>query len=203
MTPPRYLAFEGVEGCGKSTQAQRLAERLGAVFTRETGGTEIGRQLRQVLHDPVNTHLDPVAEALMIAADRAQHRCEVIEPALVAGRTVVSDRSVWSSLAYQGFGRGLPLEQVRTVNDWALQGCWPHLVVLLDVTPTVATQRLRHRDLDRFEREDAAFFQRVATGFRTMAAADPVGWIVVDGSADADAVTDHVWQALRERGVGI
>jgi dTMP kinase len=202
MVPPRYLAFEGVEGCGKSTQAARLADRLGAVLTRETGGTGIGQQLRHVLHDPSNTHLDPVAEALMIAADRAQHRAEIIEPALAAGRTVVSDRSVWSSLAYQGFGRGLPPDTVRSVNHWALQGRWPDVVVFLDVPHEVVAERLQHRELDRFEQEDEAFFQRVANGFRTMAAADPTGWIVVDGSADADAVTAQVWQTLHQRGIG-
>lgn len=201
MVPPCYIAFEGVEGCGKSTQAARLADRLGAVLTRETGGTGIGQQLRHVLHDPTNTHLDSVAEALMIAADRAQHRAEVIEPALAAGRTVISDRSVWSSMAYQGFGRSLPLDIVRSVNHWALQGRWPDVVVFLDVAHEVVAERLQHRQLDRFEQEDEAFFQRVTNGFHTMAAADPTGWIVVDGSADTDAVTDRVWQALRERGV--
>lgn len=201
MTTPRYIAFEGVEGCGKSTQAARLAEHLGAVLTRETGGTEIGRRLRNVLHDPANTHLDAVAEALMIAADRAQHRAEVVQPALAKERLVVSDRSVWSSLAYQGFGRGLPLEQVRAVNDWALQGCWPQLVLLLDIDADVAMQRLRHRDLDRFEREDAAFFDRVTRGFRTLAADHPDVWVVVDGNGDRDDITARVLEHLERRGV--
>jgi dTMP kinase len=197
----RYIAFEGVEGCGKSTQAMRVAERLGAVLTRETGGTDIGVQLRRVLHDPINTHLDAVAEALMIAADRAQHRAEVIEPALTAGHTVISDRSVWSSMAYQGYGRGLPLDTVRAVNDWALHGQWPHMVVLLDVDAEVAAQRLRERHLDRFEREDAAFFERVTHGFRSLAAADPATWVVIDASGDVDSVHEAVWKALVLRGV--
>lgn len=201
MTTPLYIAFEGVEGCGKSTQATRVADRLGAVLTRETGGTDIGRQLRQVLHDPANTHLDPVAEALMIAADRAQHRSEVVQPALAAGRRVVSDRSVWSSLAYQGFGRGLPLATVRAVNDWALQGCWPHLVVLLDIDADVATERLRERQLDRFEQEDSAFFERVTHGFRSLAADHTDSWIVIDGTMSADEVEAAIWQALSQRGV--
>ena len=201
MSTVRYIAFEGVEGCGKSTQAVRLAERLGAVLTRETGGTDIGRQLRHVLHDPANTHLDAVAEALMIAADRAQHRAEVVQPALAAGRTVVSDRSVWSSLAYQGYGRGLPLDLVRSVNDWALQGCWPHLVVLLDIAPDLAAERLRDRHLDRFEREDAAFFSRVTEGFRDLAARYRDLWVVADGSGTADEVAAAVWEQLGARGV--
>lgn len=203
MTTPRYIAFEGVEGCGKSTQATRLAEHLGAVLTRETGGTGIGQQLRHVLHDPANTHLDAVAEALMIAADRAQHRAEVVRPALDAGRLVVSDRSVWSSLAYQGFGRGLPLDTVRAVNDWALQGCWPHVVVLLDVDAHVAAERLAERDLDRFEREDSAFFERVTHGFRTLAAEHPDVWVVVDGSGDVNDITERVRLAVQARGVAL
>lgn len=201
MTGPRYIAFEGVEGCGKSTQAMRFAHRWGAVLTRETGGTDIGRQLRHVLHDPANTHLDAVAEALMIAADRAQHRAEVVQPALAGGRRVVSDRSVWSSLAYQGFGRGLPLHTVRAVNDWALQGCWPHVVVLLDVDAEVSAERLRERHLDRFEREDAAFFERVTHGFRTLAADHADVWVVVDGSGDTEQVASEVWDRLCARGV--
>ncbi len=170
----RYIAFEGAEGCGKTTQAALLAAELGAVLTRETGGTAIGERIRTVLHDPGDTHLDPVAEALLIAGDRAQHRAEVVAPALAAGRDVVSDRSVWSSIAYQGYGRGLPLEIVRQVNDWALGGRWPDLVVLLEVPADETARRLAGRALDRFEQEDPAFFDRVAAGFRRLA--DEVVW---------------------------
>ena len=138
MKTPVYIAFEGIEGCGKTTQASRLVASLrlldaGSVLTRETGGTDIGARIREVLHDTANTHLDPIAESLLIAGDRAQHRAEVLAPALSAGHHVVSDRSVYSSIAYQGYGRQLPLDTVRTVNDWALQSRWPDLVVLLDV----------------------------------------------------------------------
>ena len=196
MIAAHYIALEGVEGCGKSTQARILAERLGAVLTRETGGTEIGTRLREVLHDPHNTHLDPVAEALIIAADRAQHRAEVLDPALAAGRVVVSDRSVWSSLAYQGFGRGLDLTLVHEINDWALARRWPDLAILIDVPADLAARRLRDRDLDRFEREDEAFFDRVATGFRTLAAGHSENWCVVDGTGTPDEVAEAVAQAV-------
>lgn len=198
----RYISLEGVEGCGKSTQAALLADRLGAVLTRETGGTEIGARVRDVLHDPDNTHLDPVAEALLIAGDRAQHRAEVLEPALASGRDVVSDRSVWSSMAYQGYGRQLPLDRVRAVNDWALAGHWPDLVVLLDLDAAEASRRLAARALDRFEREDEAFFERVAGGFRSMAAADPSRWVVLDGGRPVDEVAAAVFQAVTERWPG-
>ncbi len=197
--PGRYIALEGVEGCGKSTQAALLAADLGAVLTRETGGTAIGDRIRLVLHDPGNVHLDPIAEALLIAGDRAQHRAEVVAPALAAGRDVVSDRSVWSSVAYQGYGRELPVDVVREVNDWALAGHWPDLVVLLRLAPDDVERRLAGRSLDRFEREDAAFFQRVASGFDALAAADPQHWIVVEAGGTVDEVFAELRRAVGER----
>ena len=132
MTAPRYIAFEGAEACGKSTQAALLADRLGAVLTRETGGTAVGARLRAILHDNAVTNLSARAEALMTAADRAQHIVEVVTPALEAGQNVVSDRSLYSTLAYQGFGRQLPVEELKQINDWATAGRWPQLVVFLD-----------------------------------------------------------------------
>lgn len=192
MPRPAYIAFEGPEGCGKSTQAAALAQTLGAVLTRETGGTEVGARLRDILHDVNVTDLDARAEALMIAADRAQHLATVVAPALGSGRDVVSDRSVYSSLAYQGYGRGLDLERLRAVNDWAIDGRWPHLVILLEVPLETIERRLRARDRDRFEREDARFHQRVIDGFRAMADADPAHWVVVDASAPAVEVTAHI-----------
>ena len=138
---PVYIAFEGAEGCGKSTQARRLADDIGAVLTQETGGTEIGRRLRAILHDTSVTDLDDRAETLIVAADRAQHVAEVVRPALAAGRHVVSDRSVYSTLAYQGYGRGLPLAEVRAVNEWAIGDTWPDLVVLLTVPAAVTATR--------------------------------------------------------------
>src|SRR3954471_9282653 len=116
----RYIAFEGAEGCGKSTHAARLAAALGAVLTRETGGTDIGRRVRDMLHDTGNTPLSHRAEAPLAAADRAQQLEPVVVPGLHAGRHVVSDRSVFSTLAYQGHGRGLPLDDLRRINDWAV-----------------------------------------------------------------------------------
>ena len=196
---PRYIAFEGIEGCGKSTQATRLATSLGAVLTRETGGTAIGARVREVLHDPANTNLSPVAEALLIAGDRAQHRAEVLAPALAAGKHVVSDRSVYSSLAYQGHGRGLDLPMLRTVNDWALDGRWPDLVILLDLDHDVAMQRLASRSLDRFERETTDFFSRIRAGFLAMAADEKHRWVVLDAARTADEIESDVRHAVREK----
>ena len=194
-----YIAFEGIEGCGKSTQATRLAADIGAVLTRETGGTQIGARIRDVLHDPANTHLSPVAEALLIAGDRAQHYAEVLQPNLSNGRHVVSDRSVYSSIAYQGYGRGLDLEQVRAVNRWAIHDCWPDLVVLLDMDHATAMARIGDRALDRFEREEAGFFERIVEGFRMMASEDPAHWVMLDGTENTDVIATQVRSIVRER----
>lgn len=197
--PPVYIAFEGAEGSGKSTHAIRLAAALDAVATQETGATAIGRRLREILHDTSVDDLDDRAEALIIAADRAQHFGEVVRPTLASARSVVSDRSVYSSLAYQGFGRGLDLDQLRTINDWAMGGRWPDLVVFLDVPDDVAAARLAKRELDRFERAGEAFHRRVVDGFRELAAADPDRWITVTPDGDKDAVALHIHEQVISR----
>lgn len=195
----RYIALEGAEGCGKSTHAARLAVALDAVLTRETGGTRLGNEIRTLLHDPANTHLADKAEALLIAADRAQHLHELVRPALITGRHVVSDRSAFSSLAYQGYGRGLPLEIVREISDWALDGQWPELVILIDVPVELLSERMAKRDLDRFEQADEAFHARVRAGFAEMAAADPDRWVVIDGSLEKDEVAHAIRTATLTR----
>lgn len=199
MERGRYIAFEGAEACGKSTHVSKLAKDIGAVATRETGGTRIGRLIRGVLHDTANLELTDKAEALLIAADRAQHLAEVVEPALSSGRHVVSDRSVYSSLAYQSYGRTLAFGRVREINDWAVGGVWPDLVVLIDVEPAELARRMEHRQLDRFEIAGEAFHQRVADGFLKMAAEDPQRWVVVDGNRSIGDVSSAIRAAVRER----
>jgi dTMP kinase len=194
----RFIAFEGGEGCGKSTQARRLAAALDAVLTREPGGTEVGGQLRAILLDPATTGLSPRAEALLMAADRAQHLHEVVGPALAAGRHVVTDRFAGSSIAYQGYGRGLDPDEVLRLSRWATDGIWPHLVILLDVPADVAAARLGP-ERDRFEEESAAFHGRVGDGFRAQAAAEPERWVVVDGSAAVSVVAEAVRAAVEDR----
>jgi dTMP kinase len=194
-----YVAFEGAEGCGKSTQSRRLAETLDAVLTRETGGTPIGERLRKILHDTSVDDLDDHAETLIVAADRAQHLAQVVRPALAAGRHVVSDRSIYSSLAYQGYGRGLPVDEVRAINEWAIGDTWPDLVVLLRVPPEVSAERIGRRDLDRFEQAGDEFHARVDAGFREMAAADPDRWVVIDATASKGQVTAEIRAAVAER----
>ena len=174
-----YVALEGAEGCGKSTQAARLSTALEAVLTRETGGTVVGERLRAILHDNDVSDLADRAEALIAAADRAQHLARVVRPALDEGRSVVSDRSVYSTLAYQGYGRGLDVEDLRRINDWAIEGLWPTHVVLLDAPSDVLAARLHGRDLDRFERAGDEFHERV-----------------VDATGDPDTVAARVLASL-------
>jgi dTMP kinase len=192
-----FIVLEGGEASGKSTQAARLARRLGAVLTREPGGTAVGERIRHVLLDPSVVGLDDRAEALLMAAARAQHVAEVVRPELAAGRDVVSDRFTGSSLAYQGYGRGLELSEVRRLSEWATGGLWPDLVVLLDVDAASASARLRALGghLDRVEAEGDEFHQRVEAGFHALAATDPT-WVVVDGVGTIDEVSLRVAAAV-------
>lgn len=194
----RFIAFEGGEASGKSTQARLLAGALDAVLTREPGGTPVGQQLREVLLDPATASIDPRTEALLMAADRAEHVATVIRPALDAGHHVVTDRYAASSIAYQGFGRGLDVSEVRRLSDWASGGLWPDLTILLDVPVEVAAERLGS-SLDRFEQAGVEFHRRVVDGFRELAAAEVATWVRVDGTLPADAVAAAVREAVRER----
>lgn len=194
----RFVVFEGGEGCGKTTQAARLARGLGAVLTREPGGTEVGSRIRDLVLGPETSVLDPRAEALLIAADRAQHVAEVVRPALEAGRDVVSDRYVGSSLAYQGVARGLGVEEVRRISDWATGGLWPDVIVLLDVAAEEAAARLAGGQPDRMEQAGDDFHRAVADGFRRLAGTDP-SWVVVDGMGTEDEVAARVLAAVQER----
>ena len=199
MSLAKYIAFEGLEGCGKSTHVKRLATRLNAVMTREPGGTAIGSMLRNILIDPANTNLSPRTEALMMAADRAQHISELISPALARGQHVVRDRSVYSSLAYQGYGRQQDLVELKRLNNWAIDGLWPDLVIYIDVPLEILIERLKKRELDRFEREDSAFFERIDAGFRAMAAEDPQRWLIIDGTPPKDELEKIIAAKLLER----
>jgi dTMP kinase len=194
------IAFEGGEGTGKSTQARRLAERLDAVLTFQPGATAIGAAIRHVLLDPGTQGLDPRAEALLMAADRAQHVAEVIRPALAAGRVVVTDRYLYSSVAYQGYGRELGPEAVAALSAFATDGLAADLVVLLQVPVAVRDARLASRGApDRLEQAGAAFHDRVDAGFAALAAADPERWVVLDGDGEVEEVAERIWQAVAPR----
>lgn len=191
-----YIAFEGQEGCGKSTQAAALAADLGAVLTREPGGTALGRSIRQeVLHG--QSTVDPRAEALLFAADRAQHVSEVILPALAQGRHVVSDRSVWSSVAYQGIARGLGSEEIVKINEWATNGVFPEIVILLDASYDDLRARMKERQLDRIEHEGPEFFNAVRAGFVHLSKVH--NWIVVDATASVDEIREQIREAVEAR----
>lgn len=181
-----WITLEGLDGCGKSTQSTLLAGYLNAVLTREPGGTSLGARLRrELLHPEGPESVSDTTEMLLYAADRAHHLHNVVTPALASGVPVVSDRSVWSSVAYQGFGRGLSPELVIKANDIALGGIWPDAVVFID-TATASRKSRMERELDRIESAGEEFFARVETGFRLLAATH--NWVVVDGDQSVEDV---------------
>lgn len=193
--PGRLIAFEGVEGSGKSTQLELLRQALEGrgrevVVTREPGGTPAGERMRAVLLDP-GVELHPRAEALLFAAARAELVDAVIRPALERGAVVLCDRYLDSSLAYQGDARGLGRGPVEEVNRFATGGLLPDLVVLLDLDPASGLRR-RSGELDRIEAQDLAFHRRVRQAFRDLAAADPGRFAVVDGAAPVAEVAAGV-----------
>ncbi len=194
----RLIALEGIDGCGKSTQARLLAERLGAVSTFEPGATALGKSLRALLLDRQEAPVSTRAEALLMAADRAQHVTDVIVPALESGQWVVTDRYSPSTLAYQGFGRGLDREVLEALVGWATAGLRPDLTVLFDVPVLVAASR-RSGAADRMEAEGEAFLQRVADGYLTLAAESAESeerWLVVDATGPVEAIAETIWEAV-------
>lgn len=198
----RFIAVEGADGTGKSTQARLLAERLGALFTREPGGTLLGEQIRDLVLDPASEAPVDRAEALLMAAARAQHVDLVVAPALAAGRDVVSDRYVASSIAYQGHGRGLGAGPVAEVNQFATGGLTPDLVVLIEMAPPLAGRRLgddRKGELDRIEQAGGDLQAVVADAYRAMAIADPDRWVIIDGDGTVDEVAVRVAETVDAR----
>lgn len=203
-----FVVFEGGEGAGKSTQARMLARSLRAehrdvVVTREPGATEVGAQIRKLVLDrdalPAGSQLSPRAEALLYAADRAHHVTTVVRPALLRGAVVISDRYVDSSLAYQGAGRTLPVEDVAWLSSWATGGLKPDLVVVLDVDPRVGLTRVGRRGAaDRLESESVDFHERVRYAFSDIAAADPKRYLVVDAEGDPEQIATAVLDRLTE-----
>lgn len=197
--PALLIAVEGVEGAGKSTQATRLGRSLGAHVTREPGGTALGEQVRRLLLDPASGDIDPRAELMLMLAARAQHVAERILPALATGTHVVVDRFSGSTLAYQGYGRGLAVDEIIRACDFAAGGRWPDLNVLLDLDVAAGAARRHDEEADRIEAADGAFHDRVRRGFLELASSDPDTWAVIDASASPDEVAEHVLAAVTER----
>ncbi len=202
-----FIAFEGIEGCGKSTQLRLLADRLEAdgrrvVSVREPGGTPVGDRVRAALLDPALTEMTDTAEMLLFAASRAQLVREVIRPSLAGGAVVLCDRYVTSSLVYQGHARGLGRDLVAAANAPAIDGLLPDAIVLVDVPVAEALARAEARGaLDRIEAEGVAFHERVRAGFGAEAAADPDCFVVVDGAAPPDVVHRRVLAGLADHGL--
>ncbi|MFF2849737.1 dTMP kinase [Streptomyces sp. NPDC058001] len=195
-----FIALEGGDGAGKSTQAEALAEWIRGkghevVVTREPGATPVGKRLRSILLDVSSAGLSHRAEALLYAADRAEHVDTVVRPALARGAVVISDRYIDSSVAYQGAGRDLSPTEVARISRWATDGLVPHLTVLLDVAPEAARERFTEAP-DRLESEPAEFHARVRAGFLTLAAADPGRYLVVDGGQEPESVTTVIRHRL-------
>ncbi|MFF0718880.1 dTMP kinase [Micromonospora sp. NPDC003816] len=201
-----FVVFEGGEGAGKSTQLAQLAERLrgdgrDVVVTREPGATAVGTRIRSMVLDTTGDEApSPRAEALLYAADRAHHVATVVRPALVRGAVVISDRYVDSSLAYQGAGRTLPVDEVSWLSSWATGGLKPDLVVLLDVDPRTGLSRVaaRSQAADRLEAESVGFHERVRYAFLDLAAADPKRYLVLDGSRPAEEIAEQVARRVEE-----
>ncbi|NGO67134.1 dTMP kinase [Streptomyces boncukensis] len=195
-----FIALEGGDGAGKSTQVEAVAEWIRGkghevVVTKEPGATPVGKRLRSILLDVSESGLSHRAEALLYAADRAEHIDTVVRPALERGAVVVSDRYIDSSVAYQGAGRDLSPAEIARISRWATDGLVPHLTVLLDVSPQTARERFTEAP-DRMESEPAEFHERVRAGFLTLAAADPTRYLVVDAGQEPEAVTAVVRHRL-------
>ena len=196
-----FLSFEGGEAAGKSVQAARLAENLGAagrdvLLTREPGGTSLAERIRDVLLHAREVDLTPEAQALLFSAARAQHTRDVIRPALAAGKVVVADRYFDSTLAYQGYGLGADLAGLRAMTRFAVGSLVPHRTFLIDVPVAVTLSRLSARSgaarWDRFHGDDRAFYERVRDGYLRLAAAEPARFVVVDGDRAEEAVAADI-----------
>jgi len=195
-----FITVEGGDGSGKTTQLAFIREYLAGkgedvLFTREPGGTALGEKIRGVILDPANKEMDPMTETLLYAASRAQIVSEVIRPALAAGRTVVCDRYVDSSIAYQGYARGLG-ESVATINGYAIGDCIPDATILIKVDPAKSHARIEEGTLDRMEQENAAFHRRVYEGYLALEQQYPDRIIGIDGEQPIEAVSEQIARQL-------
>lgn len=194
-----FVTFEGIEGCGKSTQTALLKQRIETegrkvVVTREPGGTATGEKIRDILLDPVNTEIKNVAELLLYAAARAQHIDEVIRPALASGAIVICDRFADSTTAYQGAGRAIERAFIKQAHEIAVRDMWPDLTILMDLPAEFGLERARAtRELDRIENEPLAFHRAVRNEFLRIAEHDPLRVRTVDATRTIEELSEIIW----------
>ena len=199
-----FISFEGIEGTGKTTQAGFLSERLGAegrdVFlTYEPGGTIVGKKIREVLLEPDHTEMSYVTELLLYNADRAQHLAEKIVPALDKGKVVITDRFSDSTVAYQGYGRGIDLALILSIDNIATAGIRPDLTILFDLDAETGLRRNKKMNkVDRLELEDVEFHKKVREGFLKIAEAEPDRVRIVDASRPIEQVRGEIWSIVRQ-----
>ncbi len=198
-----FITFEGGEGCGKSVQAGVLSRRLSklavpTLLTHEPGGTPFGKRIGRWLKWSEDTDISPLTELLLFNASRAQLVAEVFQPSLGKGKVIICDRYADSTIAYQGYGRGLDLEMVKAVNDTATQGLEPGLTVLLDMSVEEGLARKRDMKQDRFEQEALSFHQRVREGYLKLAANDPPRWLVIDATQSKRKIAEIIWQRVSQ-----
>ncbi|MFO8100870.1 MAG: dTMP kinase [Dehalococcoidia bacterium] len=198
-----FITFEGIEGCGKSTQSKALKRRLSrhgfpALLVKEPGTTAVGRVVRRLLKHRLEVDLDISTEVLLFEVARAQLVAEIIRPALGKDEIVICDRYGESTLAYQGYGRGFDLEVIRTINKMATGGIKPDLIFLLDFEPAEGLKRKGEASAsDRFEREEISFHRRVREGYLEMAYADPQRWLLIDGALPKRRISELIWEKIQ------
>jgi dTMP kinase len=208
MDSGKLITFEGLDGCGKSTQLEKATAWLNAqgysvLKTRQPGGTIIGQQIRRILLNPEHTELQPESELLLYLADRIQHLQELILPAKTAGKIVLCDRFHDSTVAYQGYGRGLNLNSIESIVEHCIKPYAPDLTILLNISPETVDSRLErrqeHAEKDRLDLESLSFFKRVAQGFQELAATEPDRFLCINGEQDIEDIHLQIVNILKQR----
>lgn len=202
-----FVTFEGPEGAGKTTVLEKIVERLiqqhfDVVKTREPGGVEIAEKIREVILNPAHTKMNERTEALLYAAARSQHFYEVVEPAIKEGKLVLCDRFIDSSLAYQGFARGIGMDEVLGINEFAIGKRFPDLTILFDIEPEIGLERIHahsEREVNRLDAESLSFHKKVREGYHEAVKRYPYRIQVVDANKSVEDVTNEVWDILMKR----
>jgi dTMP kinase len=200
--PAKFISFEGIDGCGKSTLMEQLFNWLTTagipcITTREPGGTRIGEKIREILLDPASSEMNSRTEVLLYSASRAQLTDQVIVSAMKKGSWVLTDRFVDATFAYQGFGRGFDLERLRTIQQWTTKDLWPDKTILLDCDIDIALARLGQRngaDRDRIEQEDRIFHQKVRNGYLTLAEKEPERFLVLNAAKPLEELVEEFYE---------